>query len=154
VLQKENHPLPPPGKGVRGEQRGVLELEIRLPRKRPSLLMLATQLESEERQQIQSAQQINRLAAAHPEMPALLAGDLNDLRDSRTLRQLAKEWSRVNAKEMPTAPAQKPQSQLDYVLYRPANRWRVVEVRVLDEATASDHRPLLAVLELLHAPGE
>ena len=29
---------------------------------------------------------------------------------------------------------------------RPADRWKVVEVRVLDEAVASDHRPVLAVL--------
>jgi endonuclease/exonuclease/phosphatase (EEP) superfamily protein YafD len=35
---------------------------------------------------------------------------------------------------------------IDYVMYRPAKRWQVVEVRVLDEPLASDHRPLLAVL--------
>jgi endonuclease/exonuclease/phosphatase (EEP) superfamily protein YafD len=32
------------------------------------------------------------------------------------------------------------------VLVRPADRWQVVEVRVLEEPIASDHRPLLAVL--------
>jgi endonuclease/exonuclease/phosphatase (EEP) superfamily protein YafD len=33
------------------------------------------------------------------------------------------------------------------VLVRPSGVWRVLEVRVLDEAVASDHRPLLAVLD-------
>jgi endonuclease/exonuclease/phosphatase (EEP) superfamily protein YafD len=38
------------------------------------------------------------------------------------------------------------------VLFRPAKRWAVVETKVLEEAVASDHRALLAVLKLL--PGE
>ena len=50
---------------------------------------------------------------------------------------------------LPTSPVVNPRRQIDYVLYRPGNRWRVVEVRVLDEAVASDHRPVLAVLEVV-----
>jgi hypothetical protein len=34
------------------------------------------------------------------------------------------------------------------VLFRPADRWRSLEVRVLDEAVASDHRAIFALLEL------
>lgn len=34
-------------------------------------------------------------------------------------------------------------------MYRPRNRWRVLESRVIDEKIASDHCPVLAVLELL-----
>jgi endonuclease/exonuclease/phosphatase family metal-dependent hydrolase len=45
-------------------------------------------------------------------------------------------------------PASNPPRQIDYILFRPANRWKVVEVRVPDEPLASDHRPLVAVLEL------
>lgn len=81
-------------------------------------------------------------------MPALLAGDLNDVPDSRTLQELGKQWTRANAEVLPTIPVEQPKQQIDYVLYRPTDRWRLVEVQVLDEATASDHRPLLAVLEL------
>ena len=40
-----------------------------------------------------------------------------------------------------------PRRQIDYVLYRPAGRFRVVEAKVIDETVASDHRPVLAVLE-------
>jgi endonuclease/exonuclease/phosphatase (EEP) superfamily protein YafD len=37
--------------------------------------------------------------------------------------------------------------RVDYVLIRPAGRWRVVESSIVDDAVASDHRPLLVVLE-------
>ena len=39
--------------------------------------------------------------------------------------------------------------QIDFVLVRPRERWRLVECRVLSEAVASDHRAILSVLELV-----
>lgn len=45
-----------------------------------------------------------------------------------------------------TFPADKPDHCIDYVMCRPAGRWKVVELRALDEPVASDHRPVLAVL--------
>ena len=50
------------------------------------------------------------------------------------------------AKELLTYPSGTPSKWIDFVLVRPAERWQVVEVRVLEEQVASDHRPLLAVL--------
>ena len=40
-----------------------------------------------------------------------------------------------------------PQSRIDYVLVRPGDPWRVVEVEIVDERVVSDHRPVLAVLK-------
>ena len=40
-----------------------------------------------------------------------------------------------------------PKRQIDYVLFRPAGRFKVAEARVIEEKVASDHRPVLAVLE-------
>src|SRR6202008_3862139 len=42
-----------------------------------------------------------------------------------------------------TFPAEKPDKWIDYVMVRPADAWEVVEVRVLDDGVASDHRPVL-----------
>jgi endonuclease/exonuclease/phosphatase family metal-dependent hydrolase len=42
-----------------------------------------------------------------------------------------------------------PTKQIDFILFRPAERWKAIEVPVLDEAVASDHRAIFAVLELL-----
>ena len=41
----------------------------------------------------------------------------------------------------------RPRLRVDYVLIRPATRWRVIESSIVDDAVASDHRPLLVVLE-------
>jgi len=88
--------------------------------------------------------------AAHPDRPALLAGDLNSTPDSPALKALSEKWQSVGAgRHLPTSPVGNPTRQIDHILYRPADRWRVVEARVLNEPMASDHRPILAVLELL-----
>jgi endonuclease/exonuclease/phosphatase family metal-dependent hydrolase len=52
----------------------------------------------------------------------------------------------AGAMAAPTMPAEAPTSRIDYVLASPVGAWRTVESRVLPEAVASDHRPLLAVL--------
>jgi endonuclease/exonuclease/phosphatase family metal-dependent hydrolase len=88
--------------------------------------------------------------AENPDRPTLMAGDLNSTPGSITLLALGSLWQVAGAgRVFPTVPVGRPKNQIDYILYRPAARWRVVEVRVLDEPMASDHRPILAVLELL-----
>lgn len=46
-----------------------------------------------------------------------------------------------------TYPSDTPRIRIDYVFVRPADRWRVIDVQVLDEPVASDHAPLLVELE-------
>jgi endonuclease/exonuclease/phosphatase family metal-dependent hydrolase len=80
--------------------------------------------------------------------PVILAGDLNARPDSPTMAILLKVWTDAGAKNpQPTAPSHDPRARIDYVLYRPADAWRVVETRVLAEQVASDHRPLLTILQ-------
>jgi len=43
-----------------------------------------------------------------------------------------------------TFPADHPEREIDFVLYRPPERLRLIEYRVVDERVASDHRPVLA----------
>jgi endonuclease/exonuclease/phosphatase family metal-dependent hydrolase len=80
--------------------------------------------------------------------PALLAGDFNAPHDSLTLRALSGAWTAAAPHGEPTFPAPRPTVRLDHLLLRPASAWRVVSVRTLPEAVASDHRPVLAELEL------
>jgi endonuclease/exonuclease/phosphatase family metal-dependent hydrolase len=86
--------------------------------------------------------------------PVILAGDLNAVPGSKPLQRLAGTWTvATEGDTLATYPAAKPARQLDYVLYRPAEAFRVVERSVLAEAVASDHRPVLAVLELRQGGG-
>ena len=95
----------------------------------------------------QQARAINDLFAA-ADGPVVLAGDLNAMPAEKPIELLAAKWTLVpGGKGQPTYPARKPVKPLDYVLCRPAAAFRVIEVRVIEEAVASDHRPVLAVLE-------
>lgn len=78
---------------------------------------------------------------------AIFLGDLNDVVGSRTLNLLDRNWKRVNDVPLPTIPVSEPKRQIDFILVRPAERWKTVEAKVLDEAIASDHRPFFAVIE-------
>jgi len=42
-----------------------------------------------------------------------------------------------------------PKSRIDYIFYRAKNQFRLVSSEVLPETMASDHRPVLAVLEIV-----
>jgi endonuclease/exonuclease/phosphatase family metal-dependent hydrolase len=102
-----------------------------------------------------SAEMINELAAQYGDRLMILAGDLNAEPDSRVIHELEKRWkiagrdderAPAGTNQLHTYPADTPRKWIDFVLVRPAERWHVVEVRVLEEPIASDHRPLLAVL--------
>lgn len=80
----------------------------------------------------------------------VLGGDLNATPDSPPIRALQKHWSfatEPGGKGLLTIPAGVPRQQIDYVLFRPAAAFRAAGARVIDEPVASDHRPVLAILE-------
>lgn len=148
IARHKNHLLP---NLDQSEQRGVIEAEITLPDSKEPLMVLATHLDhrANDRERLASAKVLNELAAKHPNRPAVLAGDLNATPESTTLEQLATMWTRTNETPMATIPVDRPKRQIDFILVRPRDRWKVVEVKVLEEAVASDHRAIFAVLELL-----
>jgi len=81
--------------------------------------------------------------------PYVLLGDFNDLPDSRTLalfRTRATE-ARKPAGASFTFSSTKPEREIDYVFFSPPPAFAAREVRVIDEPVASDHRPVLAVLQ-------
>ncbi len=144
------------------EQRGVQVLELG-EKSGPGLLFLCTHLDYRppDDERMNSAETINGLMKKRGAELALIAGDFNANPDSNPIRELAKEWkiagwkdgaeSQVESgepesKSIVTFPADKPDHCIDYVMCRPAKSWKVVELRVLDEPVASDHRPVLAVL--------
>lgn len=147
VTDSENRPLPVL---TGGEQRGVLSVTVEPGNGRPAFRLLCTHLDHrrDDAERLAAAKVINELVASS-DRPALLAGDLNAPPDSAVLASFAKQWRNPNAdKPLPTIPSAEPTRQIDFVLHRPAGAWRVVETKVLDEPVASDHRPLLVVLEL------
>ena len=136
VIQRTaTYPLPAP------EPRALLAVECSLSsRGSPEgvFTFIATHLDW--RNSIESVPLIEERFKEDPNKPALLAGDLNAGQDSPTMKLLGETWSIAGA------------ASIDYILYRPASRWRAIEAKVLDEKVASDHPPVVAVVELLPAP--
>lgn len=105
---------------------------------------------------IAQAEQLNRLFAASDTDGdtdavdlTLLAGDLNATPLSGPLQVLQRRWQSATAgrDDLLTFPADRPDRQLDYLLYRSDRAITVRSAQVLDEPLASDHRPLLVDLE-------
>jgi endonuclease/exonuclease/phosphatase family metal-dependent hydrolase len=83
------------------------------------------------------------------ETPVILLGDFNDLPESRTLALFRSRFGEAAKPEGDrfTFSATDPRREIDYIFFSPITAWKVREVRVIDERVASDHRPVLAVLE-------
>lgn len=83
-------------------------------------------------------------------LPVILTADLNAKPESPTLKKIEKYgWANENlGKSLNTYIADNPTEQIDYVLFRPKERWIVDTVRVINEPIASDHFPIVMILEL------
>ncbi len=78
----------------------------------------------------------------------VLAGDFNAIPQSRPMEIILEHFDDASASNpQMTFYSVKPIKRIDWILYRPEKGWRVLESRVIDEKMASDHLPLLVVLE-------
>ncbi|MFS4457343.1 endonuclease/exonuclease/phosphatase family protein [Maribacter sp. 2304DJ31-5] len=91
---------------------------------------------------------IENMLSSYRETPLLFAGDLNDVPDSEVIGQLKKNMGNAVTNEK-IAPADLPKIQLDYIMYASNKNWKISSTKVLDEKIASDHRPVMAILELV-----
>ncbi|WP_417392858.1 endonuclease/exonuclease/phosphatase family protein [Gimesia sp.] len=97
---------------------------------------------------IEEAKAINRLFTSDSETPTILAGDMNATPDAEPIQILLEQWTNaIDEKATPTAPSTRPRSRIDYIFFRPAADFEVIETKVIDEPLASDHRPVFAVLK-------
>jgi len=144
------YPLPfSPG----NEPRTALQVTIQL-QGGDEIMFIGTHLDHTrpETDRINQAKKINELFK-DINIPMILVGDFNATPDSEPIKILSQYWiDACGNNPQPTFPSANPKQKIDYIMYRPADRWRVVETRIIDEKVASDHCPLFAILELL--PGK
>ena len=133
------------------EPRAALEVQVLLPGG-DTLSFIGTHLDHtlDETDRLAQAEELNSLFAGG-DKPMVLAGDLNARPESATINRLFSYWSASDKEYAPTIPSHKPVAKIDYVLYKPAHRWKVVETSVICDTIASDHCAQLSVLELLPA---
>jgi endonuclease/exonuclease/phosphatase family metal-dependent hydrolase len=82
--------------------------------------------------------QLNEFADSEDSVPVILAGDFNARPVSEPMKVLLESnWLDAVA----------PQSRIDYVLLLRCDPWKIVDVQIMDEPTASDHDPVLVTLQ-------
>lgn len=147
-LQTRNVTLPfIPG----DEPRAALEITTVLP-SNDTISFIGTHLDHLENDsnRIMQAKEINRVFSSN-RYPTILAGDLNDRPESRTINILEELWTasydKLNPK--PTFPSDSPIKKIDYVMFYPAERWKVLDTEVIQDSIASDHCAYLVTLELI-----
>lgn len=147
VVEIKNNSLPHTSEA---EPRAALEVHVELST-RERIVFVGTHLDHlrDQKNRMMQTSQIMRLYENY-DLPIILAGDLNTVPGSDPINLLCQEWTYADQVDpRPTFPAIRPNRKIDYVMYKPKCRWRVLETRVIDEKVASDHCPVFVILELL-----
>ncbi|MFO0809547.1 MAG: endonuclease/exonuclease/phosphatase family protein [Gemmataceae bacterium] len=147
IRLSKTHPLP---SEAEHEPRSVLEVRVRPSDDGPEIAFLSTHLNHRDGGiRTRQAQKIADLFGKE-QGPVILAGDLNATPESLPVKALVGSgWTDATAgRGVLTIPVEKATRQIDFVLMRPAGRFHVVEARSVPERVASDHLPVLAILEL------
>ncbi|GIO34876.1 MULTISPECIES: endonuclease/exonuclease/phosphatase family protein [Paenibacillus] len=132
-----------------GEQRVMLAAKLALGHGLPSVVFADTHLEWQE--DVQLAERIRWAQADRireylkDKTPFILAGDMNALPDSGPIRTWTETMmDDATAHIGPTHPVD---GKIDYILFDKQSGWRLATSEAIPENTASDHVPVLAVLE-------
>lgn len=131
------------------ESRAAVTAKVKLGDRGPEIWFIGTHLEhANAAVRLHQAEALLRATANLTPAAAILAGDFNATPESPVLKMVAQQWQDATISAPgPTWPANKPARKIDYVFYRPAGAWRVVSSEVIHEPLASDHSPVLVVLE-------
>jgi endonuclease/exonuclease/phosphatase family metal-dependent hydrolase len=147
VLHTHNDPLPTLADH---EPRTALTVEVAAGDGRPRIEFTSTHLDQsrDPESRLAQARYLNERLVREDGQATILAGDLNARPDTDVIGLLEEHWTNPRAADpAPVTPTGRPRSRVDYVLVRPVSSWRVVESSIVDDSVASDHRPVLVVLE-------
>ena len=128
------------------EERVALETTIQLDEKTEIRFVCTHFCHQDEKRRMLQADKITELFTKDDRV-TILAGDLNAKPDSKTLTVFNEYWTDATNRE-PTFPLSVGGQKIDYIFYRPAQAFRVKETKVIPEKVASDHFPVLSVLEM------
>lgn len=132
------------------EHRTSLEIVTILP-SGDTIAVVDTHLDhSSDQDRMAQAKKINEVFSNN-RYPTILAGDLNAEPGSAAITILEERWFRSYdpQKPQPTFPSSRPARKIDYVMFRPQNKWKVLDEVVIQNGVASDHCALLVTLQLV-----
>lgn len=137
-LKVSQHPLP-----GRGEKRTFLMAEFE------NYIFCCTHLALTEEDRMLSLNIIDSIAACQTK-PFIIAGDMNAEPGSDFVNHLKKNYHIFNNLKQATWPAPEPKQTIDYIaMWKPTSEgFANVATWVVDEAVASDHRPIMSKIRV------
>jgi endonuclease/exonuclease/phosphatase family metal-dependent hydrolase len=142
VVDSHNHRLP-----AGAEPRSALAVRVRLPDEAGALTFVGIHFYRTEEERLAQARRL--LEELPAEEPVILAGDFNSTPGSAVMELIGETFVIAEKQgDRFTFPSHRPDREIDFVAWRPGDRFAAVESRVVDEPVASDHRPVLLVLEV------
>lgn len=143
-----NYPLPTAA-GSGGELRTLATAVISLPGNK-TVVFASTHLDAQasETNRMLQIQKITDILTPKT-IPVILAGDFNAAPGSNTINILDASFKRTCITGCGfTISAINPTRTIDFIVYRPADKFTITSHIVIDEKYASDHLPVLAVLKI------
>jgi len=129
--------------------RGAIAVTVRAPDGKPLRFVSTHFQHNVPEDRLAEARAVNKLFAGDDKLRTILAGDMNAVPGSAPVVELLKHWTNaINNPPAPTAPSKNPTSRIDYIFHRPASGFRLLKTGVIQDSTASDHRPVLATFEI------
>jgi endonuclease/exonuclease/phosphatase family metal-dependent hydrolase len=144
-LSAENQPLP---SSPDREPRTALTVRVRAGERGPVVQFTSTHFDQARLEdRLAQAAYLNELLI-RDDGPGILGADLNARAGTEVMKMFEPWWAEISpADPAPTTTPPRPTLRGDHVLFRPAGSWRPIESRIIDDTVASDHRPVLVVLE-------
>ena len=137
-----NHQLP---EGP--EPRSSLAIRVQLPDDAGELIFAGIHFYRTAEERMAQARRLLDLLEPE-EVPLILAGDFNSTPDAEVMSFIGETFATPDkGADHFTFRSDRPEREIDFIVYRPAHRFTVIESRVIDEPVASDHRPVLLVVE-------
>ncbi|GHE45502.1 endonuclease/exonuclease/phosphatase family protein [Sphingobacterium griseoflavum] len=131
----------------RGEPRILGEAFIQLPN--GSTLRFGTvhlDAQKSEANRLLQAKALQRILAEQ-KTPMIIAGDFNAIRSSEAMKVLDAAFTHSCTTCAFTIPVLKPNKTIDYILLDKRKTWSVVSHETIQETYASDHFPVVTVLQ-------
>ena len=139
----------PTATGTNGEHRTLARATVLLPGGK-KIVFASTHLDAQ-RNDTNRILQIRRVTELlkNETLPVVIAGDFNAVPGSTVINILDNHFTRSCTGSCPfTIPVVNPGKTIDFVAFAPSAKFKVIAHRVIDEQYASDHLPVLVVLQL------
>lgn len=136
----------PMAEGISGEARAVAIIKVKIKKK--DVLFASTHLDIvKEHRELQASTIVDYFSKN--KIPVILAGDLNDMPESKTLQMFGNHFQITCALQSckKTYPQIKPTRTIDYIMYKPGSLFKTINHQVIPDEYASDHRPVIANFE-------